>query len=414
MRFPSNGNEVEILRGKKLLLCVGGGIAAYKACEVIRQMSAAGATVQVAMTKGAASFITPLTLQSLSRRPVATDLLSASQDASIGHIRLASEADAVLIAPATANLIARMAAGMADDVVTATVLATTAPITVAPAMNSAMLEHPAVRANISTLESYGYRIVEPDSGELACGVDGPGRLPDADELISELAASLSPQDLGGSQVLISAGPTCEPLDPVRHLSNRSSGKMGYAVAVAAWRRGATVTLVSGPTALAPPRGCEVVAVGSAAEMAEAMRTRVVAADVVVMVAAVADYRPVQVAASKIKKGDSVMRLDLERTEDILAGLAAARGERVMVGFAAETEDVAVNARTKLEAKGLDLIVANDVSHTDSGFDVDINAALLIESDGTCNATGLVSKDALADIILNRVVVLRQRRERAAG
>lgn len=405
---------MEILRGKRLLLCVGGGIAAYKTCEVIRQLTAAGAEVQVAMTRGASAFITPLTLQTLSGKPVATDLLSASEDASIGHIRLASNADAVLVAPATANLIARMAAGMADDIVTATVLATAAPVTVAPAMNTTMLEHPAVRANISTLESYGYRIVEPDHGELACGVEGRGRLPDAGDLISELTAALSPQDLAGWQILISAGPTREPIDPVRHLSNRSSGKMGYAVAAAARRRGATVTLVSGPTALAPPRDCEVVHIDTAVEMAEAMRSRVASADAVVMVAAVADYRPARPLATKLKKGDARMNLDLEQTEDILAGLAADRGRRVMVGFAAETDDVVENARRKLAAKGLDLIVANDVGAKGSGFDVDTNAALFIEDDGSCHASGLVSKDSLADMLLDRVVRLRQRGQRAAS
>jgi len=405
---------VEVLREKNVLLCVGGGIAAYKVCEVIRRLTEAGAEVQVAMTRGAAAFITPLTLQSLSRRPVATDLLSASQDASIGHIRLANEADAVLVAPATANLIARMAAGMADDVVTAAVLATRAPVTVAPAMNTNMLEHPAVRANLRTLEEYGYRIVDPDQGELACGVEGRGRLPDAADLLSELAASLSPQDLAGWQILVSAGPTREPLDPVRHLSNRSSGKMGYAVAAAACRRGARVTLVSGPTALQAPRGCDLVPVTTAAEMAEAMRARVVAADAVIMVAAVADYRPAEVAEVKIKKHDSRMRLDLEKTEDILAGLAGARGDRIIVGFAAETDNVIDNARKKLEAKTLDLIVANDVSASESGFDVDDNSAVLIEADGSCHDTGIVSKDALADTILDRVLLLRQRRSRATG
>ncbi len=405
---------MEILRGKKLLLCVGGGIAAYKACEVIRQMGAAGAEVQVAMTRGAAAFITPLTLQSLSRNPVASDLLSASEDASIGHIRLASEADVVLVAPATANLIARLAAGMADDIVTAAVLATSAPVTVAPAMNTVMLEHPAVRANLATLQSYGYRIVEPDYAELACGVEGRGRLPDAAELLSEIATALSPQDLRGWNVLVSAGPTREPIDPVRHLSNRSSGKMGYAVAAAARRRGASVTLVSGPSALPRPRGCALVGVETAAEMAETMRSRVVSADAVIMVAAVADYRPLQASATKIKKDGASLKLELEAVEDILAGLAQTRGQRVMVGFAAETDNVVDNARKKLAAKGLDLIVANDVSASGSGFDVDTNSALLIEGDGSCEASGLISKDGLADLILNHVVVLRQRGQRAAS
>jgi phosphopantothenoylcysteine decarboxylase/phosphopantothenate--cysteine ligase len=403
---------MRILQSKRVLLCVGGGIAAYKSAEIIRRLVACNATVQVAMTRAAMQFITPLTLQALSRRPVASDLLSVDEDARIGHIKIAQETDAVLVAPATADLIARAAAGMADDMVTAALLATSAPVVVAPAMNSFMLHHPATTRNLATLRGFGYRVVAPARGELACGYEGEGRLPDADDLLAELSAALSPQDLEGCRVLVSTGPTCEPIDPVRHITNRSSGRMGQAVASAAWRRGARVTIVSGPTALSPARGCETVSVRTAAEMNDAMRGRVTESDVVVMVAAVADYRPRHAAAQKIKKRDAELVLELERTEDVLAGLSAARGQRLLVGFAAETENLRANARKKLESKGLDLIVANAVGAADSGFDVDTNSALLIDAAGAEKQSGLVTKDELADMILDEVVRLRSLQGRA--
>jgi phosphopantothenoylcysteine decarboxylase/phosphopantothenate--cysteine ligase len=298
-------------------------------------------------------------------------------------------------------------------VVTAALLATRAPVVVAPAMNTHMLEHPAVVANVDRLRGFGHRVVAPDAGELACGYEGPGRLPNADALVAELEAALSEPDLSGRHVLVSAGPTREPIDPVRYVSNRSSGRMGYAVAAAALRRGARVTLVSGPTSLQPPRGCEVVRVETAAEMSDALRSRVTAADVVVMVAAVADYRPSEVATAKIKKKAARLELSLEKTEDILSGLAAARGRRVVVGFAAETNDVRANAIAKLQDKGLDLIVANDVAAPGSGFEVATNAALLIDREGREVATGLVTKDELADRVLDGVVTLLGHERRAA-
>lgn len=402
---------MKILSGKRILLCIGGGIAAYKTCEVVRRLGEAGADVQVAMTPAACHFITPLTLQTLSRRTVATDLLNASEDASIGHITIADAADAVLVAPATADLIARMASGMANDIVTAALLVTRAPVVIAPAMNSHMLEHPAVRANIEKLRSFGHRIVEPDVGELACGYEGPGRLPDAPVLLDALAAALSVQDLAGRKVLVSAGPTREALDPVRFISNRSSGRMGYALAAAARRRGAQVTLVSGPTALDPPRGCELVAVESAAQMGEALRERVTAADVVLMVAAVADYRPALVEEHKIKKDRERLDLVLERNDDILATLVHARGDRVVVGFAAETRDVVAQAERKLQRKGLDLMVANDVTAPGAGFDVGTNRAVLIDRSGERVESGLVTKEELAELILDKTVALMTKRRR---
>lgn len=395
-----------LLRDKRVLLCVGGGIAAYKAAEITRQLAAAGAEVQIAMTDAAQRFIGPLTLQTLSRRPVATDLLSTTEDAHIGHIKIAGEADVVLVAPATADLIARMANGTASDMVTAAILACSAPVVVAPAMNTHMLEHPAVQANLERLTSYGYRIVAPDVGELACGYEGAGRLPDAAVLLDEVAAALVPQDLAGCRVLVSAGPTRESIDAVRFLSNRSSGRMGYAVAAAARRRGAYVELVSGPVAIQAPRGCALTRVETAAEMRQAMLRRVTAADVVVMVAAVADYRPVTVSDKKTKKAGQRISLELEQTDDILEALARARGTRTVVGFAAETDRLREYAVEKLHRKGVDLIVANDVSTPGCGFDTPDNAALLIDRNGGEEATGVLSKDDLAERVLDRVVALR--------
>jgi phosphopantothenoylcysteine decarboxylase/phosphopantothenate--cysteine ligase len=371
----------------------------------VRRLREIEAQVQIAMTPAACRFITPLTLQALSGRPVATDILSATEDASIGHVALGESADVVLVAPATADLIARMASGRADDMVTAALLVTRAPVVVAAAMNSFMLEHPAVQANLDKLRAFGYRLVAPDSGVLACGHEGPGRLPDVPVLLDALASALSAQDLAGRRVLVSAGPTREPIDPVRFVSNRSSGRMGYALAGAARRRGAHVTLVSGPTALAPPPGCELIRTETAAEMGKALRDRVTTADVVLMVAAVADYRPAEVAAHKIKKGSDRLELELERTEDILSSLASARGRRVVVGFAAETRDVATHAEGKLQRKGLDLVVANDVTQPGAGFDVETNSAVLIDRSGEHVETGLVTKEHLAELVLDRVVLL---------
>ncbi len=396
---------MQALDGKHVLLCVGGGIAAYKAAELVRRFRAAGADVQVAMTRSAASFISPLTLQALSGRRVATEILDTNEDAEIGHIAIAEQADLVLVAPATANLIARLASGAADDMVTAALLVARCPVVIAPAMNTFMFEHPAVRANLATLASFGYRVVEPDSGVLACGYEGKGRLPDPEVLLEEAAAALAQPDLNGVRVLVSAGPTREPIDAVRYLSNRSSGRMGYSVAAAARRRGAMVTLVSGPVALGSPVGCDVVAVETAEQMCEAVLSRLTNFDVVVMVAAVADYRPARVPPHKIKKGGDSLNLELEPTVDILAEISKARGDRVVVGFAAETERVREYALGKLKRKGLDLIVANDVSKSRTGFDAADNAALIIDRDGGEEDTGVVSKDVLADRILDHVVRL---------
>jgi phosphopantothenoylcysteine decarboxylase/phosphopantothenate--cysteine ligase len=392
---------VKSLDGKRVLLGIGGGIAAYKCADLVRKLAGEGADVQVAMTRAARDFVSPLVLQTLSKRPVALELLDAHEDAAIGHIRIAEEADVVLIAPATADLIARMALGIADDIVTTALLVAKCPVVVAPSMNSNMLEHPTVARNLGTLRSFGHRIVESDRGELACGYEGAGRLPDAEALVAEVAAALAPKDLAGKRVLVSAGPTREALDPVRYLTNRSSGRMGYAVASAAWRRGASVTLVSGPTALAAPRGVDRVSVTSASEMHDAMLSRAPDCDVVVMVAAVADYRPASVADLKIKKRKGeALSLELAENEDILAALGRLPGKRVLVGFAAETNDLVRHARDKLERKKAHLIVGNDVTMPGAGFETETNAAVLVDAAGE-KQTGLVTKDALADLILDR-------------
>jgi phosphopantothenoylcysteine decarboxylase/phosphopantothenate--cysteine ligase len=396
---------VKRLDGKRVLLGIGGGIAAYKCADLVRKLSAEGADVQVAMTRAARNFVSPLVLQTLSKRPVALELLDAREDAAIGHIRIAEEADVVLVAPATADLIAKMALGIADDIVTTALLVAKCPVVVAPSMNSNMLEHPTVTRNLETLRAFGHRIVESDRGELACGYEGAGRLPDAEDLIAEVAAALAPKDLVGKRVLVSAGPTREALDPVRYLTNRSSGRMGYAVASAAWRRGASVTLVSGPTALPAPRGVERVSVTSAAEMHDAMLSRATSSDFVVMVAAVADYRPAHVADLKIKKRKGeALSLELAENEDILAALGRLPGRRVLVGFAAETNDLVRHAREKLERKKAHLIVGNDVTMPGAGFETETNAAVLVDAAGE-RQTGLVSKDALADLILDRACEL---------
>jgi len=399
------------LEGKRVLLAVGGGIAAYKVPELVRRLQAEGADVRVAMTRAAREFVTPLVLQTLSRHPVALELLDAHEEAAIGHIRLAEEADVVLVAPATADLLARLAAGMADDLVTAALLVARCPVVVAPSMNGNMLEHPATRRNLATLASFGHRVVDSDRGQLACGYEGAGRLPDAEDLVSEVRAALAKKDLVGLRVLVSAGPTREPLDPVRYLTNRSSGRMGYAVAAAAWRRGADVTLVSGPTSLPTPRSVARVDVTTAAEMKDAMLSRAATSDVVVMVAAVADYRPAEVATSKMKKDKSKegqpMTLALAENDDILKALGALPGKRVLVGFAAETGDVVRYAREKLLRKGAHLVVGNDVTQPGAGFETETNAAVLVDGEGHVE-TGLVSKDAMADQILDRVLALAGR------
>jgi phosphopantothenoylcysteine decarboxylase/phosphopantothenate--cysteine ligase len=399
------------LEGRTVVVGLTGGIACYKACEVVRLLVGAGARVRVVMTAGAREFVSPLTLQTLSGQPVATETFSLTEESEIGHIRLADAAEAVVIAPATANLLAKAAAGIADDLLTTLLLATRAPLILAPAMNVHMWEHPAVQENLARLVGRGARVVGPASGFLACGYEGAGRLADPEDIVEEVRRTLAPQDLEGERLLITAGPTQEPIDPVRYLSNHSSGKMGYALARVARRRGADVTLVSGPTALTPPPGVRAVQERTAREMGRAVEEAFADATAVIMTAAVADYRPRQPLSRKLKKGAASLTLELERNADILGGLAARKGSRLLVGFAAETHDVAAEARRKLEAKRLDLIVANDVTAPGAGFGADTNVVRLIDRAGLDETLPVLPKEDVAERILDW---LAARRPRAAA
>ncbi len=390
------------LQGKTIVLGVTGGIAVYKAVELLRLLTKAGATVQVIMTRAATEFVTPLTFQTLSGNPVHTELFNLIQEQEIGHISLADRADALVIAPATANCIGKLANGIADDLLTTTVMATKAPVLVAPAMNVNMYQHPAYRQNEQKLRQMGYQVVDPEQGELACGWLGTGRLARPEVIFEEVCRLCAPQDLVGQTVLVTAGPTREELDPIRFISNHSSGRMGYALARAAQRRGARVILVSGPVALERPAGIELVPVASACQMQQAVMERVAACTVVIKAAAVADYRPVQRSDQKIKKAGERLVVELERNPDILAGLGRLTRRPLLVGFAAETGDLQGHAAAKLAAKNLDMIVANDVTQEGAGFNVATNIARLLFRDGRVEELALMSKEALADLILDRV------------
>jgi len=333
---------------------------------------------------------------------VATDTFSLTQESEIGHIRLADTADVLVVAPATADVIGKMAAGIADDLLTTVLLATRAPVVVAPAMNVHMWEHPAVQENVARLAARGVRIVGPASGSLACGYEGAGRLVEPDVLVEEILRVLAPQDLAGQHVLVTAGPTEEPIDPVRYVSNRSSGKMGYAVARIARRRGAEVTLVTGPTAIAAPPGVRVVQVGSAREMHAAAEQAFAAATVLVAAAAVADYRPRRALSQKLKKSAATLALELDRNADILRDLAARKGRRLVIGFAAETQDVAAEAKRKLREKRCDLMVANDVTAPGAGFGTDTNRVRLLDAQGLDEELPVLSKEDVAERIVDWV------------
>jgi phosphopantothenoylcysteine decarboxylase/phosphopantothenate--cysteine ligase len=390
-----------------VVLGVTGCIGAYKACEVLRELQRRGADVRVVMTSAATRFVAPMTFEALSRHPVFHDQWAPGANGDIRHVSLADEADLLLVAPATANTLGKFARGIADDALSTLYLATRAPVLVAPAMNVNMYEHPAVQENLATLRARGALVVEPGSGYLACGWLGKGRLAEPEEIVDAAMAVLARRhDLEGETVLVTAGPTVEDIDPVRYLSNRSSGKMGYRLAEAARDRGAKVILVSGPTSLAAPHGVEVVPVRSAQDMQRAVAERVGPATVVIAAAAVSDFRPAEASPSKIKKDSRPATLDLVRTPDILQGLGEAKGARVLVGFAAETEDLVANARRKLEAKNLDLVVANDVTAEGAGFGGDTNAVVLLKRDGSRIDVPVASKREVAERILDEVRALR--------
>ena len=395
-----------MLKNKKIVLGITGGIAAYKAAELVRELVRGGAEVFVVMTRSAQAFVTPLTFQTLSGNKVATELFSLVEESEIGHISLADRADVLVIAPATANVIGKIAGGIADDLLTTVVMATKAPVLLAPAMNVHMWENPICQENIRKLSARGYHFIEPEAGELACGYEGKGRLPEISAIVEEIRALLSPQDLRGETLLVTAGPTEEPLDPVRFLSNRSSGKMGFAVARAARRRGGKVILVSGPTALAAPSGVKFIAVRTAVQMREAVLENLPAASVLVMAAAVSDFRPKGTSLEKIKKSGAQPTLSLELNPDILSEAGQRKGQRLMVGFAAETESLLANAQRKLAEKNLDLIVANDVSLPGAGFAVETNIVKVIDRSGKVEELPLMGKEELANRILDRILFLR--------
>jgi len=394
------------LDGRELILGVTGSIAAYKAVYLLRELTRAGARVSVCLSEHAREFVGPLTFRTLSGRPVLSDLFDPQSDAAVEHVALAERAAAVVIAPATANLLAKAAAGIADDFLTTLLLAARCPVVMAPAMDGGMWQHPAVVDNVATLRGRGVTVLEPDTGALASGLSARGRLPEADVIVDAVLAALTPQrDLAGERVVVTAGPTREPIDPVRYISNRSSGRMGYALASAAARRGAHVTLVSGPTALTPPPAATFVPVQTAEEMREAVLQHTGAAGIVIKAAAVADYRVRRPAEQKIK-GKRDLTLDLTPNPDILAEVAARSTGAFIVGFAAETNDVVANARAKLEAKGIDLLVANDVSRRDIGFDAEDNEVLLIDRWGGSRALPRMGKPAVAEAILDAILALR--------
>lgn len=391
-----------MLNNKKIILGVCGGIAAYKAIELLRLLTKEGADVHVIMTRSAQEFIAPLTFQTLSSNPVHTELFNLIAEREIGHISLADQADLFIIAPATANVIGKVAAGIADDMLTTTIMATKAPVLFAPAMNVNMFTNPIYQENEQKLRRLGYPFVAPVTGSLACGWEGEGKLASPEAILEGAHAALTEKNLDGRTILVTAGPTREEIDPVRYISNYSSGKMGYAIARAASRRGASVILISGPSSLPEPDGVEVVKVSSANEMQIEVMARVAESDVVVKAAAVADYRPLVRSDAKIKKKVESATIELIKNPDILAGLGGMERRPFLVGFAAETEELAENAGKKLIEKNLDMIVANDVSQADAGFNVDTNRALLLFKDGSSSDCGLMSKDQLAKAILDHI------------
>jgi phosphopantothenoylcysteine decarboxylase / phosphopantothenate---cysteine ligase len=398
----------------RITLGVTGGVAAYKAAELVRRLQQDDFSVQVVMTRGAREFVTPLTFAALSGQKVITDLFAgpeangdANLDSAIEHIAVAQRTDLLLVAPATADTLAKFAQGIADDFLTTLYLASTAPVVVAPAMNVNMWNHAATQANLDVLRSRGVHVVNPDEGYLACGMTGAGRLAGQEQIVAAVREALRfKRDLEGQAVLITAGPTCEDLDPVRYLTNRSSGKMGYAVAEATARRGAKTILISGPTSLETPNGVQRIDVRTAEEMLRAVNENFEKATIAIFAAAVADYRPAKSFDQKIKREKESLTITLEPNADILATVAKNKGNRLVVGFAAETERVAENARKKLTAKNADIIVANDVTAEGAGFDVDTNVVTLFSRDGRDLALPRMSKTEVAQRILDEVVRLR--------
>jgi phosphopantothenoylcysteine decarboxylase/phosphopantothenate--cysteine ligase len=397
---------------RRVLVAVSAGIAAYKIPELVRALRTAGHDVRCVLTREAGRFVAPLVLQTLSGRPVRSELFDASEEGEIDHIALADWAELVVVAPATAHLLARMAHGLADDLVTTLLLATRAPLLVAPAMNVQMWNHPATQENVATLRGRGVSFLGPEAGELACGWQGEGRMTEPRDLAAEVQRLLGPRSLAGERVIVNAGGTREPIDAVRAITNRSSGRMGFAVAAEAARRGAEVLLVAAPSSLSTPAGVDRIDVETALEMREAVRGEFERASIAILCAAVADFRPAHPAARKIKKEDlpsgGGLSLELVPNPDILAEISGERGDRIVVGFAAESHDVLAAARRKLERKGCDLLVANDVSREEGGFESERNAVAFVWPSGELEELPLLPKSEVASQLLDRVEKLRGR------
>jgi phosphopantothenoylcysteine decarboxylase/phosphopantothenate--cysteine ligase len=395
-----------MLKERRIVLGVTGGIAAYKAAELVRELVRRGAQVRVIMTDHAREFIAPLTFETLSGNPIAGDLFRLNGSFEIDHIALAQFAELIVIAPATANVIGKMAGGIADDLLTTVLIAATAPTLICPAMNDKMYANPVVQENLARLAARGYTVLEPGYGELACHTEGQGRLPDAPEIAEAVETMLTPKDLREERILVTAGPTQEPFDPVRYISNYSSGKMGYALAIMARRRGAAVTLISGPTVLSAPQGVEFIPVKTAIEMHDAVMDGLERATVVIKAAAVSDYRPAVRSATKIKKKEGPLTIRLERNPDILAAVGKKKGRRIVVGFSMESDNLLEHARTKLTEKGMDFIVANDVTEPGAGFGTDTNIIRIMDRGGAVATFPLMDKLAVAGVILDRVKQIR--------
>ena len=395
-----------MLNGKTIVVGVTGSIAAYKTANLVSMLVKQRADVHVIMTRNACNFITPTTFETLTRHKCLVDTFDRNFEFQVEHVALAKRADLFIIAPATANVIGKLSAGICDDMLTTTVFATKVPVLLAPAMNTAMWENPVLQDNLQKLRRYGYRIIQPATGRLACGDTGSGKMPSEDILMQHILLNLaSNKDMAGRRVLVTAGPTCEDIDPVRYITNHSSGKMGYALAKAARSMGAEVELVSGKTEIMPPYGVSTVFVSSAEEMYNAVLNRAQNADIIVMAAAVADYTPAEKAPQKIKKSEGEATLVLKRTKDILAKIGRDKtGAQVVVGFSMETENLLENSRKKLAEKNADMIVANSIADAGTGFGVDTNAAVLITKDSETES-GLVSKDELARMILEKAAEL---------
>lgn len=401
-----------MLENKKIVLGITGGIAAYKAAELTRALIKAGAQVRVIMTRSAAEFITPLTMQTLSKGPVYTEMFAPTDQYDMAHIALADWADAFLIAPATGNVIGKAASGIADDLLTTTLMAQNKPALICPAMNDKMLANPVVRDNIRKLKKFGYTVMESAVGELACKISGSGRLPEIPDILDALETLLTPKDFAGESVLITAGPTEEPLDPVRYITNASSGKMGYALAEAAHQRGAKVTLISGPTKIKPPPVEKLILVRTALEMYQAVMDAYAKATVIIKAAAVADYRPKSEALEKIKKDQGLTGIELTRNPDIIAAVGAKKKKGILVGFAMETEDLLANARRKLIRKNMDMIVANNLREAGAGFKTDTNIITMIDRNGKTIALDKMTKKDAAHRILDHIKTLKPKKKGA--